>query len=374
MNNYHSAFMPLRDTERVRYHSIIEESEDRETKRRQLAVETIGIIREAHSVVQRFLETSKHYVPGGFSKVPPSIRTHHMSDTFKFEQGRSRLNEYIKQPRRHTRQHPDFHKGHYDTEFGVLKACIIPPEHWYLGHRPGDPIVHIKQHPIDRGGIPKGDMFHVPELAGLEDGDEIEVYPTRFEGVVPFNAFELYLRFFRYAFPAFVQMVIAAVGFDPRNPDYGVRGWAEAVKCIWTSESEEPLENRADILKLLRRIWNIKYGTNRYNYPEFLQAQTVASISSLREMGWLMGRLSCEAPHLPNMAWWDDCRGLLQDFTGRDAILLAQEYFDITLAIETKRLLGNGRVENVLIYKGKRMKVCVVSWLGLVFKASLFFS
>ncbi|KAF2973337.1 hypothetical protein GQX73_g132 [Xylaria multiplex] len=335
-HNYCSAFMPLRGTERGRYRSIIEKSEAREIEKRQLAVETRAIILEAHSVVQRLLKTSKHYVSGGFSL--------------------SRLDEYITQPTRHTRQHPDFHKGHYKTEFGVFKACIIASEDWYLGHRPGDPIVHIKQNPVNRGTIPQGDMFYIPELAGGEDGDEIEIYPTRFEGVVPFNTLELYTRFVRYAFPSFVRMAIAAIGFDPRNPDYEVSGWTEAVDYIRTLEFEELLEDIAKILKLLRRIWAIKYGINTHNYPGFLKAQIATSISSLREMGWLMSRLGFDAPRLVNKAYWDDCKGLLEDFTGRDAILLAQEYFDITLANETRELLNNGDVDNVLFYKGKRMK------------------
>ncbi|TGJ85843.1 hypothetical protein E0Z10_g2916 [Xylaria hypoxylon] len=338
MHNYRSSFLPLRGTERDRYRSIIEEAEAQETEKRRVVVEALNMIYDAELEVGNMLQTRQHHTARGLSMVPPLIREQHIIDRLALGQGYDKLN---------------FFKGHYKTRFGVLTACCIIPEgDWYLGHRPGDPIIRIKQHPINRGGVNQGDMFYVRDLAGPKDGDEIEIYQTRFEGIVPFNPRELYQRFTRYAFPAFVQMVIAAIGFDPRNRGHTAHGWAKAIEHVRTSEFEELSErDRAGILKLLRRIWQIKYGIDTKNYPGFLKSQVATSMSCFREMGWLMSRLQRDAPNVTHHHYWKYCKGLLQDITGRDATLLAQEYFDITLADEAEELLSDGDVENVLAYK-----------------------
>ncbi|KAI0905241.1 hypothetical protein F4823DRAFT_611773 [Ustulina deusta] len=317
--NSASAFLPLRGTERDRYRPIIQEAEAHEIKKRQLAANTVDLI----------LKMS----PKGL------------------KDGHDKLLEYLQRASRHDRQRPELLRARHNTHFGILLASFVLLDcHWYLGHRPGDPIVRIRTAPIDRG-CKEGDMFYVPELAGCEDGDEAETYNIRVEGVVPFNSWELLQRFTRYAFPKFVQMAIAAVGFDPRDEEHSAHPWAEAVVHMQTSEFREITErDRAGHLKLLRQIWRIKYGTDMTSYPQFLKDQISTSSSSFREMGWLMCKLESESPCVLHHHYWQHCKGLLEDMSGRDASLLAQEYFDITLAHEAEELLEDGNAEDILIY------------------------
>ncbi|KAI0418554.1 hypothetical protein F5X98DRAFT_386024 [Xylaria grammica] len=355
-NNYRSSFLCLKGTERSRYHAIIKEAEARETENHQFVTRTLQIIKEAEEVVRRIVVSRKHHTPGGPCVVPRLIHERHVSDRLALNQGYAELSESLRLGPRHDTKHAEFLKGHYKTRFGVLTACCIIPEHyWYLGHRPGDPILRVKHNPIPHDGFNEGDMFYVRDLAGTEDGDEIETYETRCEGVVPFNARELYQRFTRYAFPVFVQMVIAAVGFNPLNTEQSTPGWVEAVEHIRKTEFEAFSErDRTRMLELLRKIWRVKYGIDANSYPGFLKSQVATSISSLREMGWLMSRLERDSPDAARHHYWRHCKGLLQDFTGRDAALLAQEYFDITLAGETEELLNGGYVDSVLVYKQSR--------------------
>ncbi|KAJ8110447.1 hypothetical protein ONZ43_g5868 [Nemania bipapillata] len=269
-----------------------------------------------------------------------------VDDLLKLQQAYENLSGYCERGSRHTRRYPILFRQEYiTTRFGRLEGCkILPLTDWYAGHRPGDPIVRIKKDPIKRI-LNAGDMFYVDDLAGAEDGDEAEQYEVCFEGVVPFDTKELYLRFAQYAFPTFVKMAIAAVGFDPQNRGVGAHPWVENIEqntLLQLAELKLKGRDMAKFLKLLRGIWHIKYGIKATNQPAFLRAQVEASISSLREIGWLMSQL--EAFH-GRCHYWNHCKGLLQDFAGCDIAQLAQEYLDITLAAESERLLNDGHVK-----------------------------
>lgn len=223
-------------------------------------------------------------------------------------------------------------------------------------------------------------MFYVPELAGREDGDGPEWFDVVFEGVVPFNGRETYRRFTRDAFPAFLRMAIAAVGFDPRDENHGAHAWAAQVEHARTAGfAELPERERANLLKLLRRIWQVKYGTKRSQYPGFLNAQLAKSMSRLREMGWLMTKIERDAHQHAGHHYWTHCRGLLKDITGRDAASLADEYCAITLAREAETLMDSGDVGHILFYKlGQEyrgtQKVCVFSLLLTLISRMSWFS
>ncbi|KAI1133195.1 hypothetical protein F5Y10DRAFT_260496 [Nemania abortiva] len=366
LNNYRQAFQPLCGIERDRYRPIIEDAKAEENVKRRVAFETINIIQAVRPLISQVLNNSRYQYlsedsePGdGLGEesgdrngsLPPA-QEQCVRDMEALEQGFDKLWRYLERGLRYTRYRPTVLKGHYTTKYGILTACnMLPEEDWFVGHRPGDPVVRIKENPIDR----EEDPFYVYDLAGLEDGDEPETHRVGFEGVVPFNAEELYQRFTQYVLPTFVQMGIAAVGFDPRDIEHGARFWAQQLENVRATEFEEFAErDRAKLLKLLRRLWHVKHGTETKNYPNFLRAQIANSISCLREMGWLMSKLERDAPSHARHHYWNHCKGLLHDFTGLDAGLLAQEYFDITLAQEAKCLLTKGDLADVLFYRQSR--------------------
>lgn len=281
--------------------------------------------------------------------------------------GLDKLELYTQQKSRHVSREVEFSKAVYSTEFGLYTACWSLPESWYVGHCPGEPIVRIVG-AANRPGFDPEDMFYVPELAGREDGDPPDKFAVFAEGIVPFNAKEAYRRFTRDAFPAFLRMVIAAVGFDPRDESYGdenPRAWAGQVEEMHRAEfAQVPERDRAALLKLLRKIWLVKYGTRKSQHPEFLKAQLEESVSRLREMGWLMTKIERDGHQYTEHHYWSHCKGLLKDITGRDAAALAYEYSGITLAEETEMLLKDKKVGHILFYKPSRearamKKVCV---------------
>ncbi|KAI1168360.1 hypothetical protein F5B18DRAFT_646886 [Nemania serpens] len=306
-NDYHAAFTPLEDTESDRYRSIIEEVRVEERKTRRFALETFRIIKGGKPLI---LDGSQPY-----------------GDFLTLAQGVGKLDQYTAQESRHVSREAKFSKTEYSTKFGVFTACYSLPEN-------------------------PEDMFYVPELAGREDGDGPEWFDVVFEGVVPFNGRETYRRFTRDAFPAFLRMAIAAVGFDPRDENHGAHAWAAQVEHARTAGfAELPERERANLLKLLRRIWQVKYGTKRSQYPGFLNAQLAKSMSRLREMGWLMTKIERDAHQHAGHHYWTHCRGLLKDITGRDAASLADEYCAITLAREAETLMDSGDVGHILFYK-----------------------
>jgi hypothetical protein len=351
-NNYLSSFLPLRGTERDRYRQIIEEAHAEEIQRHDAALKTIEVLQKVAPIIDYLRNT---YLlpnpPRRCESAPPPTGTRYAKDSALFQRGYIKLDKYfasLRRESRHDRHYPDLMKASFLTPFGMLDAAVVlPAEPWYMGHRPGDPICRIRSRPNEEDRF-----FFVPELAGSEDGDDGETHVLRFEGVVPFNSQELYQRFTKHALPAFVRMVIAAIGFDPRDPDHEAHLGMKEIEDMQTWEFEEVSEReKARCLKLLRRVWNVKYGVGTCKIPRFLKAQIATSISRLRETGWLMSRLEREAPDHASHHYWAHCKGLLQDFTGRDAALLAQEYYDITLAAEAEEMLRDGDVGNMLLYQ-----------------------
>ncbi|KAI0970692.1 hypothetical protein F4678DRAFT_473117 [Xylaria arbuscula] len=323
-------FLPLRGTERDRYHSIIEEERPREDGKRLLDAETLDKIEELeHSPLGPILQEKE------------------------VEQGYNMLQDYLEKAPRHSGYRPTLPVARYRTRFGELTANLkLPQPHWYAGHRPGDPIVRIDPDPIRGYPLQDGDMFYVHELAIPEEGEEPGTHRTFVEGIVPFSSWELYKRFTRYAFPGFVQMVIAAVGFDPRNRGHEAHArWAEEVEYLRTLEfSSVTDDDRAGNLHLLLRIWKVKYGNNIKDYPQFLKDQISISRSSFREMGWLMSKLGPILPLISRHPYWNHCKTLLQAFSGQRVESLAREHVDVTLANEATERLEDGDADNMLIY------------------------
>ncbi|GAW26003.1 hypothetical protein SAMD00023353_1800810 [Rosellinia necatrix] len=359
LNGFRSAFVPLRGTEWDRYRPIIEKGITEETERRASASEMLDKTEEVIVTIQNKLDMchnrspSQHQVsPSKKNGADQRTEKRLCSDLSTLINGRTKFIQFLEEYPRHERQYPDLHKGRCTTSYGILSVCtVLPVNYWYAGHRPGDHIIRIRDKPSDQT-IGEGDMFYVHDLAGTGNNDGMEKCGVRFEGVVPFNNFELYQRFTGYVFTNFVRMVIAAVGFDPENRNYEVHNLTRKIWKIQTAEFEDITEReKTTALKDLQSLWRLKYGTDRTNYPDFLKAQVATSISHLREMGWLMSKLERDAPHHAGHHYWKPCKGLLKDFAGRDAALLAQEYYDITLANEAAELLEDGCLDDILVYR-----------------------
>ncbi|KAI1300642.1 hypothetical protein F5Y03DRAFT_408253 [Xylaria venustula] len=329
-NNFGTVFAPLRGTERDRYRAIIEEEKAREDEKHRLAVDILGRIEEYDQSCLGPVITEK-----------------------EVEQGYNLLQDYLKQAPRHSEHLRALPVLRYRTRFGELTANLeLPRDHWYAGHRPGDPIVRIDPDPIRGYPFQDGDMFYVHELAIPEEGEEPGTHRTFVEGVVPFAPWELYQRFTRYAFPGFVQMTIAAAGFDPRDQGHGAHArWAREVDYLRTLEfSSITDDDRAHNLQLLLRIWKVKYGDDISHYPQFLKDQISISMSSFREMGWLVTKLKSGLPCISRHPYWNHCKELLQTFSGRRVASLAREHVDVTLANEATERLEDGDADNMLIY------------------------
>ncbi|KAI0874633.1 hypothetical protein GGS24DRAFT_458421 [Hypoxylon argillaceum] len=373
-NNYAAAFERLHGTERDRYHPIIEQAKATEGLKSRRAFETMQVIQTLEPQINHMLYVARNEPPRQehiFGNPNRSISKYgqYINNMLELKQGYRKLSEYLKRGLRYTRQNPVSHKAGCTTRYGILTACtILPREYWYAGHRPGDPIVRIGDNPLQRT-FNDGHMFHVYDLAGGKDRDEPETYKVHFEGVVPFNTNELYERFTQHVFPKLVRMGIAAVGFDPRDKELRASPWLKQYDCLGFDEFTE--RGGAKLLRFLREIWHMKYGNNLVGYPIFWKVQLLKSICSLREMGWLISKLERDAPHLARNHYWGQCKGLFRDMAGREPVLLAQEYFNETLADESGRLLKEGKLDGILVYKQSRAsrevaKVRIIFSLTLV--------
>ncbi|KAI0395869.1 hypothetical protein F5Y17DRAFT_473898 [Xylariaceae sp. FL0594] len=351
-NNYVDHFAPLRGTERTRYMPIIEEARTREARRNRAAVDTFRALRalepKMNDIHQTHDWTTKTRRGRPKTGQVPGFQVF-QRDRKTLSNGLEQLDKYFSILHRLTRHNRErvtqMHQGHFKTRFGVITACTtLAPEPWYMGYRPGDPIVRIK-----RAAGPA--LFHVPELAAEEDSDG-QVHRVRFEGVVPFDYQELYQRFTKRAYGAFVQMVVVALSFDAtetgsRRPLPIMKNF----KPVIASEFDEVKDkDRARQLSYLQAEWKAKYGDDTSRYPQFLQDQVKTSISRFREMGWLMSKMERMRPLLANKPYWRRCRTLLQAVTGLDAVSLARDYFDKTLAAEIEEMLEDEDTEDVFFY------------------------
>ncbi|KAI1815186.1 hypothetical protein GGS20DRAFT_544774 [Poronia punctata] len=368
-NNYQCLFEPLRGTERDRYMPIIMESERRENKRHKYARSVFDSLLEIEPKVRDLHDG--HYAPLGpvhgggnqNSMFPPPEEFD--DDRAEIARGLDKLDVLFRQLQkegsRHTKRSQIEGKslhGQFNTRYGMLDAVfVLTPEPWYMAHRPGDPIVRIKLLDTD-------ELFRVSGLAGANDEDE-ETHDIICEAVVPFLPVELYKRFTRSAYTRFLQIVVAALRFNPRDPDHKPLASMKDLENICTSEFGDTTdEEKASHLMYLAKIWLAKFGIDKTRYPKFLQDQIATSISFFREMGWLMSKLQSAKPKITRVAYWVHCQRLLRDVTGRpDVRLLAQEYFDITLAAETMEKLDDGDTDDIFVYwqsmQGReQVKVC----------------
>ncbi|KAI8953656.1 hypothetical protein F4801DRAFT_536139 [Xylaria longipes] len=347
---YVSAFMPFDVAERDRYDSIIKNSASEEKEESNIAGGLVNSLASVPvEVVRKVLPLKQYIIDSGRSYLDRygPMRRVALEDVL----------HYSSRPPRHVRQRPQLPTATYNTKWGSLTAyTTLAGAGWYAGHRPGDPIIRILNHPT--GSSPPGDIH--------------DVY---FEGVVPFTTDEMRQRFVKDAFPNLVRMVIVALGFDPKNPDHSHHPYVTVMERIIALEFDEVQERvRANTLKLLRRCWHIKYGADTNGYPHFLTSQICSTISKFQEMGWLMSQLEAGQNVMTRRHFWTHCKSLVQDITGNSVDDLASQYYNIQLTSETEILLWCGTTDDMLIWKASDagqdpIQVCVALLSGLILKA-----
>ncbi|KAI1740846.1 hypothetical protein F4680DRAFT_417936 [Xylaria scruposa] len=327
-----TAFMPLEGSERTRYGSIIENAVDQELYEQMISMDAwFSIPRTQLSTRQqinnRNLTPLQRWGPGR----PVALED---------------LQEFCERPPRHIKQTTQFPGKLYPTAFGEVRACtVLPEKDWYLGHRPGDPIIRIDDDPFE----------------GQDS------YLVHFEGVVPFNKAELMQRFTKDAYPKLAKIALAAVTFNPLNRD--IHPWAtmmaEAIDLQF--DHSQAQANKTSTIKLLHRLWTMKYGSKMDNYPFFLQLYLGIAWPAFREIAWLLNQLKATHDSICTSHLWANCKNLVQKMSGADIDTLAAEHRDVTLAWEAFNMLNLGQFDDVVIYTQREgaKRVCVTFLFGL---------
>ncbi|KAI0469550.1 hypothetical protein F4859DRAFT_516044 [Xylaria cf. heliscus] len=332
-----SSFMPLEGTERDRYGDIIEEALSEERYEVKVGCDTV-------------LQLTPHKVwtrADLINKYGPQAKSYSLNSPVTSDD----VFEFAILERRHIKHWFDFDHGIYQTPYGRLKACfVLPANHWYLGHRPGDPVVRVGN---ERTGVPffnmEGHSYFIPQLDGPGDDNVANTYQVHFEGVVPFNDQELNLRLREYVFPRFLKMVLGIVSFDARTPKHDAHPWITGLTARVLGIQAAPERQKVNTIRLLRTMWSIKFG-DRGECPNFFTDQIGNAISAIREAGWLIQELEGGSSRVRAQHYWSHFKRLIQDVTGCDIPTLAEQYKTVQLAGETKRLLEAGQVDDIVVY------------------------
>ncbi|KAI1503811.1 hypothetical protein F5X99DRAFT_374488 [Biscogniauxia marginata] len=271
--------------------------------------------------------------------------------------GIKELDEHKKEtrrPLRHARQYPEFNKWVLDTRFGKIESTLsLHGDHWFMGHRPGDPIFRIVDAPRHHPIFGLEDLAHHP-VFGREDFDLTQLYfRFRYEGIVPFNYPESQQRLQEHAFPAFMTMIIAALAFNPKKPDAEL---PPQLGRIWTimmqdmnDMNKSTKQELVYLMFALQRIWKIKYGTDSSKLPLFLQAQFKTSKSRLGEMAWLVCKVLSILPGYHVLRGFTEW--FLQAMVGTNVQSIAGWYFNNQMGPEAQEQLDDGDLDNILFYR-----------------------
>ncbi|KAI2628405.1 hypothetical protein GGS21DRAFT_545655 [Xylaria nigripes] len=326
--NYWDSFQPLRGFEHERYCTIIGKAKLEEEEAFRSANDALNAIQESRRKNEN--PQADNYLERIFTK----------------------LDDYVKGGLRYNRTCMDCPRRHFKTNFGILNACSpLPTTDWYAGHNPGDPIARVKGKPATRS-IDE-EFFYVPELAD----EAAETCEVKFEGVVPFHPHELHERLATKVIPDFIRMMIAALGYDPNDEKRRAHLFFKVhldVQDLWATEFRATGSHvEASFLRLLQRIWCVKYGNVTDKYPQFLRTQIANSISRFRELGWIIGQLEQDKGRLVQPIYLRRCKELLTQVTGRNAAELARDYCNITLAEQSEALLRKGTKDIFIYHDGK---------------------
>lgn len=98
-----------------------------------------------------------------------------------------------------------------------------------------------------------------------------------------------------------MKILVALVAFNPLDTQHTVHPWivnmAEHLTGAFRTTQDR---QRAYALKFLRKIWGMRYGNERANFPDFVKEKLEEAVSATREMGWLMKLLGDEGNGLTN--------------------------------------------------------------------------
>ncbi|TRX99097.1 hypothetical protein FHL15_000439 [Xylaria flabelliformis] len=315
-HGYDSAFLPLVGTERSRYNPIIANAVAQELYEQRIAMHTLCSFHQSQlQTRQQINDRNLALLHRWGAERPVALED---------------LQEFCHRPLRHTRQISQFPINTYPTAYGFISACTkLPKGDWYLGHRPGDPVIRIDGDP----------------LKGKE-----QQYWVHWEGVVPFNKAELKQRFIEYVFPNLAKMALAAVSFDPLNR--GTHPWVvKMLEAINLEFSHPEAQSKKTLtVRLLHRLWDMRYGDRKEEWPFFLQIQYDCSVTAFREMGFLLNQLKVTNDGIWTTHFWSNCKNLVQRMSGSDIETLATDHHDGTLMLEAFDMVAAGQLDNMVIY------------------------
>ncbi|KAI1326912.1 hypothetical protein F5Y16DRAFT_421469 [Xylariaceae sp. FL0255] len=338
---------PLRGTEKERYNEffggvdILAQARQEKEADGLILRQLLKRVENAQFCVDCLVDAYDHMPPKLLHRgrgrprkdAPPTIEQALEAQT-DLEEARSKLSEHIDKI-----DHDDVDEvkqlnimATYPTEYGLLKACaVLPASNWYGGHQPGDPIYRVK------GIGPSKGMFYHPEPK----------HRLHFQGIVPFSHQATKARF-DIAFPNFIDIIEVIMLFMAKQPSY-----EKLLAVMFNHIHGHPKKSVKDVIPVLLDIWKTEVNIDarkRENWPQFLEEQLTISRSRFQEMGWLMSKMERAEPKLAEQPNWKPCKELLEILTGFDTHILAQQYFDDTLAAEAFGKLESGDTENFFFY------------------------
>ncbi|KAI0597797.1 hypothetical protein F4775DRAFT_558645 [Biscogniauxia sp. FL1348] len=353
-HGYTRSFQPLQGTERERYRYIIDGAHRKEVDR----IKNEELLYYRLCLASKAIENQpKEQLSSAQFPTQPQPQYKESAELVKA--GMRELKEFkaFRQPLRHERQHPAFKPFAIRTSFGDIEGKNeLHQEHWFMGHRPGDPIMRIVDAPRPHPIFGLDDLHHHPVL-GHEDFDIAQLYfRFRHEGIVPFNYSESQQRIEDHVFPAFLTIIIAALGFNPNEPEADV---PPQLGRIWTILMQDmadiDMETKDELVRwmsVLQRIWKIKYGTASSKLPRFLQAQFRKSRSRLGEMAWLVCKVVSMLPGYHILRCFVDW--FLQAMVGANLQSMANWYFTHQLGREAKEQMQEGDIKDTFFYRSDR--------------------
>ncbi|KAI1342553.1 hypothetical protein F5Y15DRAFT_429905 [Xylariaceae sp. FL0016] len=214
---------------------------------------------------------------------------------------------------------PKCKKRTYITGVGPVEGfASLQEEQWFMGFHPGDHIFRLLRIEPDIEFKPSDEntpMFGMSlQDWGVSEEDEQNTrYKLRYEGIVPFSEAQCLERFEKQVFPDFLNMVIAAVAFDPSNPRGELTPLMKAFQDLTSEDMNTTiLGDLPWALGELGRIWTLKYGDPdaAAQLPLCLREQAKDSKSRLAEVAWLVRRLEKAKPSWIKI--WEWCRFMLK--------------------------------------------------------------
>ncbi|KAH9904099.1 hypothetical protein F4778DRAFT_733953 [Xylariomycetidae sp. FL2044] len=274
----------------------------------------------------------------------------------------------IVDPRHERQRHPECHGWAFNSDYGHLRPYQdLRREHWFMGHRPGDPIFRI----IQNATLPAGeDPFYLGE----------PFFNFRFEGIVPFGYHESRERLEKFALPAFLTMIIAIVAFDPvapttrKHPSFIEQHLLAVLQRQRDTDDDQEREQPGlgvEDMALLRRVWEAKFDEHyAFELPSVLRVQAEGVTCRIAEVAWLFSKMRPNLRRFERVR--DGCEFFMRAMTGKDMRSLSLWYMVVKLKQEAITVLKDAQeaVDDVFFYRRDHDPIKPVSFF-LVFVTPL---